>query len=88
MASDEQILGEFSDAELELELKRRKDLLVPVQKTNINDSAIRSLLDSIVQEIVNGTWHEDNDDEQYIYEEVFKMYYGKSFFTWFNKITS
>ncbi len=84
-------LSEFDDDQLLKELERRKFIKekgsIPIQLNNVDDKTIRSYLASIVEEIVDGRWHEDNDDEHYLYELLFTLYYGPEFWTWFNKTT-
>lgn len=46
-------------------------------------SVIR-IFENIHQEIEDGTYHEDNDNTQYIYEEIASALYGPNYFKWLN----
>lgn len=44
------------------------------------------LTESILTNMISGDWHEDNDDNVYIAEEVWKMLYGQEIFNWFKSV--
>lgn len=82
-----QTLSNFTDQELLQEIERRKDLKTPyIIYGVVDDHGIREIIQTIVNKVEDGSYHEDNDYKQYLWEEVMKAYYGKDFFTWFNKI--
>jgi hypothetical protein len=35
--------------------------------------------------VADGTYHEDDDDKQFIFEETIQAYYGKGIWNWYNK---
>jgi len=83
------MLNEFSTDELMEELERRKKMeaTVPVLNKNPYLGDLMSMASGIVDEVVNGTYHEDNDNATYMYEEVMTMFYGEKFWDWFNENT-
>lgn len=50
-------------------------------------SGVIATAKSVVDEILNGSYHEDNDDKHYMYEEAMQAVYGKDFFDWMNANT-
>jgi len=82
-------LNAYSTDELLEELARRKKVEATVPKLiEIPDlSTLISQAKDIVQEVVDGTWHEDNDDAHYMYEAVMEALYGEKFWNWFNDNT-
>lgn len=59
----------------------------PKIKENINWGSVILIMEKEIDEIVGGTYHEDNDNSQYVYEEVAKAIYGEEYFKWINKNT-
>jgi len=82
-------ISDLSTEELENELEKRKQAqstrptLIPKEDRDL--SSVESMCEDIVEQVVKGTYHEDNDDAQYMYEEVMCSMYGSDFFKWFNK---
>lgn len=82
-------LKNVSDDELEKELQNRKQQAelaeIPSQLDNIDwrrvigTAMIRR--DSVVEE----SYHEDNDDAQYMFEAVMEAVFGINYFEWENK---
>lgn len=54
---------------------------------NIDRSLVRDNAQSIVDEIVEWKYHEDNDNAHYLYEATMTALYWKGFRDWFNKNT-
>ena len=52
---------------------------------NPNFSTLIGNLEETMDSIVDGTYHEDNDDTQYVWEDAMKEVYGKDVFDWFNE---
>lgn len=81
-----------SDKELAAELERRKlakELAeTPKMLKNIDWTEVINNAESEVDDILAGTYHEDNDDAQYMYEAVMQAVYGKKYFEWKNKKTN
>ena len=85
----------FSDDELETELKHREKMRKKASEPGILYNAaehipghfdpIINLCKRIIQEMIDGTWHEDNDDHYYAWETAMKCVYGPSVFNWINK---
>ena len=49
---------------------------------------LESIVNEYVTYIQSKDFHEDNDYKHYIYEAVMLAFYGKDFFTWYNKKVS
>jgi len=58
---------------------------IPVDERNWTE--LEQIADSIVTEIQDGTYHEDNDNDHYMYEAAMTAIYGGRFWDWFNKNT-
>ena len=80
-------LESFSDADLEAELKRRKDKekQPPPVLQNIDWTVLKNTVISCVDQAVKDQyWDEDN--AHYIYEAAMEAVYGRGFFqNWYNK---
>lgn len=77
-----------STENLERELARRKRqrlrekppaVLVEVDWSGVIEAAV-ARRDSVVA----GTYHEDNDDDVYMFEEVMQAVFGEGYFSWEN----
>jgi hypothetical protein len=79
-------LQEFTDTELLEELDRRKKgNPKPLEFPNFDH--VKKACAEHVQSIIDGTYHEDNDDAHYIFEEAMKAVYGADIFKWYNANT-
>ena len=78
-------LKEYTTEQLEAELKTRKDC--PKLLEHPNWTNVISMGKYRVEQISSEKFHEDNDDKQYIFEEVMKALYGKDYFQWENSNT-
>lgn len=77
------ILSNCTDEELELELERRKKSNTrPVLNENADLTALKATCQSVIDDVVNGNYHEDNDDKYYIYEAAMIAFFGKDVFKW------
>jgi len=90
-------LSDYSKEDLLAEIEKRENIekenienkpkvlpsLFQIAK-NINCSVI-PLLEEHIEDIASGKYHEDNDDEHYIFKEVMKACYGDNIFDWINK---
>lgn len=54
---------------------------------NPDCSVLESMAKDYIKSISDGSYLEDNDDSQYIFEEVIKTFYGPTIFDWVNKNT-
>lgn len=59
----------------------------PKPLENPDFSSLIANLESDMDSVVDGTWHEDNDNDHYVWEEAMKAVYGKDVFDWWNKNT-
>lgn len=57
----------------------------PLPKYEINTGAFVAFAVGIRDSIVNGTYHEDNDNAHYAYELIMTEVFGKDYFKWENK---
>ena len=74
--------------ELENEIVKRKISTLPEKiKFPVFDK-LESIVNEYVTYIQSKDFHEDNDYKHYIYEAVMLAFYGKDFFTWYNKKVS
>ncbi len=84
-------LKSFTDDELQQELGRRQAKIKKESKPkpldNINWDDVIAHANDIISDIDNGSYHEDNDDTQYMYEGVMTAVFGKDIFDWINKNT-
>lgn len=82
-------LTDFTDTQLRLELaKREKEAKTPPSIIENPDlSRVVSAAKDIVQNVVDGRYHEDNDDDHYIFEAVMEALYGPDFWDWLNNNT-
>lgn len=70
--------------------KRKKDSKEKLKPTIIDNpdyTELRKEGQIIVDSVFDGSYHDDNDDEHFIYDTVMKTLFGPDFFTWFNKHT-
>lgn len=82
-------LNVYSNDELIEELERRKRLedTVPELIENPDLSNVISMAKGIIKAVVDGTYHEDNDDTTYMHEAIMEALYGGKFWDWFNNNT-
>jgi hypothetical protein len=80
-------MGNFSDEDLEEELKRRKQVrsTLPEESGDPDWEPVLQMCRGQVQEVIDGKYHEDNDFDHCLFEEVMKTVYGPDFFNWWNK---
>jgi hypothetical protein len=62
-----------------------KSIQRPHPVENPDFSGVIKQLEETMDEIVAGTYHSDNDDKQYIWEEAMTIVYGKDIFKWYNE---
>jgi hypothetical protein len=84
-------LSNFSESELQNELRRRKDAkkiknfkVLPFDKERYEKftKEMKSIIDNRLSE----NYHEDNDDEHYAYEAAMKLAFGNDIFERLSKI--
>ena len=46
---------------------------------------LKDLLGDILTSMADGSYHEDNDNKQWIYEAAFEAVYGKTVWEWINE---
>ena len=72
--------------ELEQEIeKRKKEASKPQPVENPDFSPVLSICEKYIQGIIDGTYHEDNDDIHYMFETCMEVVYGKKIFDWIKK---
>lgn len=64
-----------------------EELPTPTVQDDIDWSEVIENAKSEVEEVLNGEYHEDNDNTQYMYEAVMQAVYGKDYFKWLNQNT-
>lgn len=62
-----------------------EDIPVPTVQENINWSNVIATAKDQVKDVEEGTYFDEEDSKQYIWEEVMTAIYGKDFFKWFNQ---
>jgi len=60
---------------------------VPDMVEHPDCSVLESMAEDYIKGIVDGSYQEDSDDSQYIFEEVIKTFYGPEIFDWVNDNT-
>jgi hypothetical protein len=83
-------LEDVKTKDLEKELaKRKRESNRPKRKDikDINFSNIISTMESVIDDVINGDYYEDDDDDTYLAEACYTAFYGEDFFKWFNKNT-
>lgn len=82
-------LAKATVAEIERELKRRREeeakREIPQPLPVINTKAMVEFALSVRDSIVDGTYHEDNDNDHWAYEVVMETVFGKAYWEWHNK---
>jgi len=76
------ILGKLSIKELEQELERRAIESAPRPLANPDLRILRETCQAHIDSIAAGTFHEDDDDQHYIFEEAIEALYGKDIWDW------
>lgn len=87
------MLDEYSDADLEREIERRKQLKKSRIPTMLPEKEVKQRLwDKLaagvyeeVSSVINGEYSEDNDNSYFVWEAVMEAFYGDNFFDWWNK---
>ncbi len=86
------MLKDYTDDELQRELNAReanKRLAdIPQAYNPIDVKSIIEFAESVRDDVVNGNYHEDNDNAQYAYETIMEAVFGRDYFTWQNKNTN
>jgi len=87
------ILENFTIESLQKEIDRRVRMnkiktLAPKMKENPNFADVMNIAQGIVDEILDGSYHIDNNDAIWIYEEVMIACFGEGVFDWVNNIVN
>jgi len=64
-----------------------EELPTPTIQDDIDWSKVIAYAKSEVDEVLNGEYHEDNDNAHYMWEAVMETVFGEDFFKWYNKNT-
>jgi hypothetical protein len=75
-------LSKASTEALIEELERRKEEEIPQVLENIDWSEVINNALQRRNAIIAGTYHQDNDDENYMFEEVMTAVFGERYFQW------
>ena len=78
-------LIDYTEKELQDEMKRRKGKKRPQQIVQPNWSNVIATVEASLDEMEKKDSYFDEDNEHYVWEEVCKALYGDKFFDWFNK---
>lgn len=62
-----------------------EDIPAPKVQENIDWSNVISTVQDQVKDVEEGTYFDEEDSKQYVWEAVMEAMYGKDFFKWFNK---
>jgi len=82
-------LKHFTVDQLEQEIKRRKGIESKPEMINDPDfTQLKTEAQDIIDKILDGNYHSDNDDAHYMYETVMTTLFGNDFFDWFNENTN
>lgn len=86
--SKEELFNLKREIDKEEEKRMRLELVDGRPKVieNPDWSGLIEQTEEIIEERINGDWHEDNDNDVYISEQVFKTIYGRDFYNWWNKL--
>jgi putative N-acetylmannosamine-6-phosphate epimerase len=57
----------------------------PTLKESPDLTTLKELVQMHIDSIANGTYHEDDDDAHYMYEELMVSFVNEDFFYWKNK---
>jgi len=87
------VLKNYTTGQLQLEIDRRGRMnkiktLAPKMKKNPDFTTVMNIAHGIVDEILDGSYHVDNNDATWIYEEVMIACFSKRFFDWVNNIVN
>ena len=74
-------------AELKKKLEQKKLEEIPQLLKKINWEPVITEAISRRDSVVNGDYHEDNDDAHYLFETVMEAVFGKYYFDWENEET-
>lgn len=77
-------LRQYSIEQLEGEIKRRKELVIPEQVENPDLSELRKSCSIYIKNVLVGI--SDSDDKHYIFEEALKAIYGNDIFDWLKEV--
>ena len=70
----------WSDQKIEKKIDR------PTLKKDISITPIINFMENTLNEIEDGSWHEDNDYDTYLYELVVDLLYGDDYYKWKNSL--
>lgn len=87
--SKEEVLKAFSTDELRgmLEEKEGERIHPPSPLDEPDYSKLRDLAVSIIDEMVSGEYHEDNDNDHWAYEAMMVAVYGPEIWKWIESLT-
>ena len=75
-------LSDYSTDDLKLELERRLLESVPKMQKCPDYTDLQHSCQAYVCAIATNTYHEDNEDQHYIFEAALEALYGKSIWDW------
>lgn len=76
------------EAELEARIEQKKKDEAPQVKENIDWTSVINDAISRRDSVIEGSYHEDNDDAQYMFEAVMQAVFGEDYFSWENEETA
>lgn len=78
---------DMSIEDLEKIIAEKKKVLttVPPKLETPDLEKLERIIEEHMQTVADGSYHEDDDDKQFIFEEAIQAYYGKAIWTWYNK---
>lgn len=77
------------DLEREIAIRKAKHEAMaskPKALEVINWNPVLETAQEVIDAMWDGTYHDDNDDKQYLYEAVMQAIYGRGIFTKINKV--
>jgi len=81
-------LKNFSDEELEKEVKKRRlkeeKVKIPKIKDDIDITGLKKLVEEYIEDCTSDEFCEDNDWDHWLYESVIETFIGKNFWEWYN----
>ena len=75
-------LSDYSTDDLELELERRTKESAPKMRKWPDYADLQHSCQAYIDAIATGTYHEDDDDQHYIFEAALEALYGKDIWDW------
>lgn len=80
-------LKNYTKEQLEDELKRREELVIPIQLESPDLTDLKRVTAEYIEELSKNPAGDMTNSEHFVFEEAMEAIYGKNIFDWINSVS-